>query len=136
MRKRVKFLLPIGAIITILAVLMVNMSSAMVFFYTPAEMKALEPGDIRMRLAGQVVAESVVEKEKTVVFTVVDCDITVPVIHTGNPPQLFSEGIGVILEGTWNGTEFISDTMFVMHDEQYRADPMDYDPDLHACVVQ
>lgn len=120
-------------IIFILGVLMVNMSSALVYFHTPAEVLAREPGDTRMRLAGQVVAGTVMEKETTVVFLVQDCAVSVPVTHTGNPPQLFTEGIGVVLEGVWNGEEFVSDTMFVMHDEQYRADAADYDPYLHVC---
>jgi cytochrome c-type biogenesis protein CcmE len=55
------------------------------------------------------------------------------VVHTGVPPQLFQEGIGVVIEGVWTGASFESDTMLVKHDEQYRTDSEDYDQDLHSC---
>ena len=47
---------------------------------------------------------------------------SIPVIHTGAPQQLFQEGIGVVITGTWDGTEFHSDEMMVKHDEQYRTE--------------
>lgn len=133
MKRYAKFVIPAVAIVGVLVVLMVNLSSALVYYNTPAEVQAREPGQSRLRLAGQVVAGSVIEADTTVVFSVQDCDIAVSVVHTGTPPQLFSEGIGVVVEGTWNGDEFVSDTMLVMHDEQYRADAGDYDKDLHTC---
>jgi cytochrome c-type biogenesis protein CcmE len=74
-----------------------------------------------------------VEEATTVAFIVEDCDTSVAVVHTGVPPQLFAEGIGVVVEGTWDGAVFESDTMLVKHDEQYRADAGDYDEDLHSC---
>ena len=37
-------------------------------------------------------------------------------------PQLFEEGQGVIVEGTWDGSTFHSDTMLIRHDEQYRTE--------------
>lgn len=133
MKRYAKFVIPAVAIVGVLVVLMVNLSSALVYYNTPAEVQAREPGQSRLRLAGQVVAGSVIEEDTTVVFSVQDCNIAVSVVHTGTPPQLFSEGIGVVVEGSWNGEEFVSDTMLVMHDEQYRADAEDYDEDLHTC---
>ena len=49
-------------------------------------------------------------------------------VHSGAPQELFSEGIGVVVEGTWDGTVFHSDTMLVKHDEQYRTDEGVYEP--------
>lgn len=133
MKRYAKFVTFAVVIIGVLGVLMVNLSSALVYYNTPAEVMAREPGESRLRLAGQVVAGSVSEEDTTVVFALQDCDVAVTVIHTGNPPQLFNEGIGVVVEGRWNGEEFVSDTMLIMHDEQYRADADDYDKDLHIC---
>jgi cytochrome c-type biogenesis protein CcmE len=42
--------------------------------------------------------------------------------HDGVVPQLFAEGQGVIVEGTWDGVMFHSDTMLIRHDEQYRTE--------------
>jgi cytochrome c-type biogenesis protein CcmE len=47
---------------------------------------------------------------------------SLPVVHAGVVPQLFEEGQGVIVEGTWDGTMFHSDTMLIRHDEQYRTE--------------
>ena len=43
-------------------------------------------------------------------------------VHNGIVPQLFSEGQGVIVEGTWDGSSFHSDSMLIRHDEQYRTE--------------
>jgi cytochrome c-type biogenesis protein CcmE len=133
MKRYWKFVLPAGALIAVLVVLMANLSSSLVYYNTPAEVQARDVDDSRLRLAGRVTPGSVFEQETTVAFVVEDCDTSVAVIHTGAPPQLFAEGIGVVVEGTWDGETFESDTMLVKHDEQYRADAGDYDEDLHSC---
>lgn len=128
-----KFVIPALALAAILVVLMVNLSSALVYFNTPSEVAERSASDERLRLGGRVVPGSVVVGDGTVAFDVEDCDFSVAVVHTGVPPQLFQEGIGVVLEGAWTGVAFTSDTMLVKHDEQYRSDYEDYDEDKHAC---
>lgn len=133
MKRYWKFVLPAVVLIAILVVLTANLSSSLVYYNTPGEIDAREASGSRLRLAGRVTPGSVLEQETTVSFVVEDCDTSVAVIHTGVPPQLFAEGIGVVVEGTWDGETFESDTMLVKHDEQYRADAGDYDEDLHSC---
>ncbi len=133
MRRYAKFVIPAVLIIGVLIVLMVNLSSSLVYYNTPAEVQARDVDGSRLRLAGRVVPGTVAEQANTVSFAVDDCDIAVGVVHTGVPPELFAEGIGVVIEGTWDGEVFRSDTMLVKHDEQYRADAGDYDEDLHSC---
>lgn len=133
MRRYAKFVIPAVLLIGVLVVLMVNLSSALVYFNTPSEVLARAGGEERLRLGGRVVPGTVVAGDATVTFIVEDCDAAVTVIHTGVPPQLFQEGIGVVLEGEWTGDAFESDTMLVKHDEQYRTDYEDYDEDKHAC---
>lgn len=133
MKRYAKFVIPALALAGVLVILMVNLSSALVYFNTPSEVQAREVDDARLRLGGRVVPGSVVEDEATVRFEVQDCDVSVLVVHTGAPPQLFQEGIGVVVEGVWTGTEFQSDTMLVKHDEEYRTDYEDYDKNKHAC---
>ena len=134
MKRYAKFVVPALVLAAVLVVLMVNLSSALVYFNTPTEVLAREAGDARLRLGGRVVPGSVVGTEAGVTFEVEDCDVAVSVSHTGVPPQLFTEGIGVVVEGVWNGVAFESDTMLVKHDEQYRTDYEDYDEDTHACT--
>lgn len=133
MKRYAKFVIPAVLLVGVLVVLMVNLSSALVYFNTPSEVLVRDGGEARLRLGGRVVPGTVVAGDNMVTFSVEDCDASVTVIHTGVPPQLFQEGIGVVLEGEWTGDAFESDTMLVKHDEQYRTDYEDYDEDKHAC---
>ena len=133
MRKYARFVIPAIVIVGILGFLMVNLSSSLVYFNTPTELQARTPDSARLRLGGRVVPGSVVEEDTTVVFRVEDCNTSVKVIHTGVPPQLFQEGIGVVVEGVWTGEAFESDTMLVKHDEEYRSDSEDYNQADHTC---
>ena len=133
MTRYLKFVIPALLLAGVLVVLMVNLSSALVYFNTPSEVLAREASDERLRLGGRVVPGSVIEGVSVVQFAAEDCDAAVAVAHTGVPPQLFQEGIGVVVEGTWDGDVFSSDTMLVKHDEQYQTDYEDYDENKHAC---
>jgi cytochrome c-type biogenesis protein CcmE len=134
MRSYARFVIPAVVIIGVLGFLMVNLSSSLVYYNTPAELQAREASDASLRLAGRVVPGSVVENDATVTFTVEDCDTTVSVVHAGAPPQLFQAGIMVVVGGTWDGEAFASSEMFVKHDEQYRTDAEDYDRTDHSCT--
>jgi cytochrome c-type biogenesis protein CcmE len=134
MRRYARFVIPAVVIIGVLGFLMVNLSQSLVYYNTPEEIQAREASDATFKLAGRVVPGSVAEGDTTVAFTVEDCDTTVPVVHTGTPPQLFQDGIMIVVEGTWDGSTFESDTMLVKHDEQYRTDAEDYDRTDHSCT--
>ncbi len=131
MKRYWRFLIPAGLLVAVLVVLLVNLSSSLVYFITPTELVEAEaPDPDRQRLGGQVVAGTVVEVDDGVEFSVTDGRVEVAVHHVGAPQDLFAEGIGVVLEGTWDGTVFASDTMLIKHDEQYRTeDGETYDPD-------
>ena len=118
-----KFLVPAIAVVGLLTVLLVNLSSNLVYFRTPTELQTeVAPSAERLRLGGQVVAGTVVENGETLVLTVTDGRESLQVEHAGVIPQLFAEGQGVIVEGTWDGAMFHSDTMLIRHDEQYRTE--------------
>jgi cytochrome c-type biogenesis protein CcmE len=117
-----RFVIPAGLLVAVLVVLLVNLSSSLVYFVTPTDLIEAEVEDDRSRLGGQVEAGSVVVGVETVSFRVTDGRQAVDVIHTGAPQQLFQEGIGVVVEGRWDGSTFHSDTMLVRHDEQYRTE--------------
>lgn len=128
-----RFVIPAAAVAVVLVVLLLNLSSNLVFFRTPTEV--LEEATVsteRMRVGGQVVPGSVVVTTDSgsdlVSFDVTDGREAIAVVHTGAPQELFSEGIGVVIEGTWDGAVFHSDTMLVKHDEQYRTEDGVYEP--------
>lgn len=122
-----KFVIPAAIVAVVAAVLLVNLSSSLVYFNTPSELGDGEPGDGRLRLGGQVEVGSVTDTTEGVAFVVTDGRNSVAVVHAGAPQQLFQEGVGVVVEGTWDGTTFHSDTMLVKHDEQYRTEDSVYD---------
>lgn len=129
MRAYWKFLVPAVIGVVVLVLLAVNLTSSLVYFNTPTELSSEEPGDNRLRLGGQVVPGTVIQTTDGVTFDVTDGRVAVRVSHTGSPQQLFQEGIGVVVEGTWDGEAFHSDTMLVKHDETYRTEDGEYDPE-------
>lgn len=129
---RVRYLaVPLAGAAAVLAGVLVfgDLSGSLVYYLTPTE--AVEQrtefeGDRRFRLAGAVAAGSVQEDGDAVEFAMTDGTTRVDVAHTGVPPQLFQEGIDVVVEGAWDGAVFRSDTMLIKHDENY------YPPDQTA----
>ena len=62
------------------------------------------------------------EKGSRLDFDVTDQHTTIHVKSTGVPPQMFREGIGVVVEGTMSrGGYFQSDRLMVSHSNEYRA---------------
>lgn len=122
MKRYWRFVIPAGLLAIVLVILLVNLSSSLVYFVTPTDLVTADGPEGRSRLGGQVERGSVVPSAETVRFRVTDGIETVDVIHRGSPQQLFQEGIGVVVEGEWDGSTFHSDTMLVRHDEQYRTE--------------
>ncbi len=121
------FVLPaIGVVVIVLGFLLFGgLGENLVYYLTPDEAVAQRadfPDGERFRLGGLVVEGSVQEIVDGVSFEVTDGNASVDVAHTGVPPQLFQEGIGVVVEGSWSGDRFVSDTLIVKHDEEYRSE--------------
>jgi len=130
MKRYWRFVVPAAFLVAVIGFLLLNLGDSLVFFTTPTELASHEVDTSRLRLGGQVVDGTVVDTGTGIEFEVTDGITAVPVTHTGDPLDLFAEGIGVILEGTWDGVRFASDSMLIRHDEQYRTeDGADYDPD-------
>lgn len=129
MKRYWRFLVPAVAVVGVLVFLLVTLTSNLVYFKTPTEISREAPNaDNRLRLGGQVATGSVAESGTGVTFAVTDGRMAVDVVHAGVPQDLFREGIGVVLEGNWDGSTFHSDTMLIKHDEQYRTEEGTYTP--------
>lgn len=93
-----------------------------VFFYTPSEIteKAVAPGT-RLRLGGLVENGSVTKISGTVTsFVVTDTVAKLKVTYTGQLPDLFRDGQGVVAEGAVGADGvFVADTVLAKHDENY-----------------
>lgn len=119
------FAVPIaGLAVVLLGVLTFgNLNGNLVYYLTPGE--AVEqrtefPDGRRFRLAGEVAVGSLTELLDGARFAVSDGERAIDVINRGTPPQLFREGIQVVVEGAWDGEVFRSDTIIVKHDNNYR----------------
>jgi cytochrome c-type biogenesis protein CcmE len=111
-----------GLAIVAIIVLAFTLSKNVVYFRTATEavkMRSSE-GDHRFRLAGQVVPGSIRETGNGVEFEVTDGKATVPVDHTGDPPDLFKGCAPVVVEGHWSkGSAFDSDRILIKHGSEY-----------------
>ena len=103
-----------------------GLSDASVFFRNADEAVAEREslGDRRFRLQGTVTAGSVEPDGSVVRFAVSHGGVEVPVVHRGDPPELFQPGIPVVLEGRWSDGQpwFESDRILVKHSEEYEAE--------------
>ena len=118
------FVIPAAGLLVVVVGFLVfgALNDSLVYFRTPTELMDEAADDGRLRLGGQVVPGTVVQDATAVRFEVGDGQSVVSVVHDGAPAQLFQEGIGVVVEGRWDGTTFSSDTMLIKHDEQYRTE--------------
>ena len=124
-RKKQRTMLIVGGLVVLgiaAAIIGTSLRDTIVFFYTPSEVakKAISPAT-RFRLGGLVEKGSIVRGEGTTVrFTVTDTAQSVKVKFTGNLPDLFREGQGVVTEGKLDGSgTFIADNVLAKHDENY-----------------
>ena len=103
-----------------------NIGENLVYYWDPTQLS--EAGDksigATIRLGGVVKKDTVNWKpdDSELAFTVSDGTTDVPVHCTGAPPQMFREGIGVVVEGTMTGAGvFESSRLMVKHSNEYKA---------------
>ena len=121
--RRLTFIASMLAVLGVAAGLVLfAMRDSIVFFYGPSELaeKALSPGT-RLRIGGLVKDGSVVRGEnKSITFVITDSNKEVRVAYTGQLPDLFREGQGVVAEGVLVGPgQFRADSVLAKHDEKY-----------------
>lgn len=106
-------------------------SDASLFFYNADEAVQMrdELGDKRFRLQGTVESGTTVRTADGVAFKVAFNGVEVPVEHQGDPPDMFTDQIPVVLEGHWATADgqavFDSDYMLVKHGDTYVAENSD-----------
>jgi cytochrome c-type biogenesis protein CcmE len=98
----------------------------LVYFVTPTELA--ERGDAAvgtpLRLGGMVAPGTVAWNADALdlSFRITDNEHTYPVHASGAPPQMFREGIGVVLEGRLQEDgAFHATNLMVKHSNEYRA---------------
>lgn len=113
-----------AVIVAALVVLAVRgLGNATVYFKTADEAVAqrAQLGSHRFRIEGVVQDGTVHQSGQDVAFVIANNGVSVPVVHHGDPPQLFKPGLAVVLEGRFQGDHFASDLIMVKHSETYIA---------------
>lgn len=129
--KRARFIVIGVLFVAALMLLVTNLGQATTYFKTADEAvrDKAELGDRRFRIQGLVVPGSLDSEGERSTFTIESNDVTVAVVHQGDPPELFKEGIGVVLEGRWAGAVYRSDRILVRHSSEYKAENPERIPD-------
>jgi len=96
-----------------------------VYFLTPKELlaKGTSGVDVPVRLGGQVKPGSVKWNDASLdlTFTVTHGAGDIPVHSRGEPPQMFRDGMGVVVEGRYHRDGvFNSTNLIVKHSNEYR----------------
>jgi len=95
----------------------------LVYFVTPTELLAKGSKAVGnpVRLGGVVVEGSVQQSDNLLNFLIKDAQNQVPVTSTKTPPQMFREGMGVVVEGAMQADgRFNAERLMVKHGNEYR----------------
>jgi len=125
MSKRIKFVVG-GAVIAAALAYMIyaGVTQSAVYFVTPSEIQAAPVAGKSYRLGGLVTRGSVTWEPRTLdlSFTLTDGKASVPVRHKGTAPDLFGEGRGAVVEGSWSPDGYFKATLILAkHSEEYKA---------------
>jgi cytochrome c-type biogenesis protein CcmE len=111
-----------------------SLGDNLVYYWSPTEVNASkdEAMGATIRLGGQVVPGTVDWKpdSQALKFRITDGQTEQLVTSTGAPPQMFREGIGVVVEGRLQGDgTFETDRVMIKHSNEYRAPEDGESPD-------
>jgi cytochrome c-type biogenesis protein CcmE len=125
MSRRAKVLTGGGVIVAALAYLIYSgVTQSVVYFVTPSELMAAPVNGKAYRLGGMVQPGTVRWEPRTLdlSFVLSDGKATIPVHHKGTAPDLFGEGRGAVVEGTWTPEGFFKASLIMAkHSEEYKA---------------
>jgi cytochrome c-type biogenesis protein CcmE len=126
-RRRIKPLVIAGALVIVAMfgyLLYGGLDKNVVYFLTPKELlaKGTKAVDVPIRLGGQIKPGSVKWNDATLdlSFTITDGTSEVAVHSRGAPPQMFRDGMGVVVEGRYlAGGVFNCTNLMVKHSNEY-----------------
>lgn len=125
--RRVKLLVGSAVILAAIGYLVYGgIQETLVYFVTPSELEAKGTSAYgkSLRLGGLVKEGSWVRQEGTLLhtFNLVDESSAISVVFRGIPPDLFGEGRGALVEGSYGPDGvFQAKTILAKHSEEYMA---------------
>lgn len=125
-RIRPKYLIAGGIVLAALVGLVYfGVRDSVVYFYTPTELSQ-QRDQVRgkaLRVGGMVEDGSIRWDAQALLlsFSLTDGQASIPVQHKGTAPDLFKEGSGAVVEGTWASEGYFrSSTIMAKHSEEYK----------------
>jgi cytochrome c-type biogenesis protein CcmE len=125
-RIRPKYLIAGGIVLAALVGLVYfGVRDSVVYFYTPTELTQ-QREQVRgkaLRVGGMVEDGSIRWDAQALLlsFSLTDGQASIPVRHQGTAPDLFKEGSGAVVEGTWAPEGYFrSSTIMAKHSEEYK----------------
>lgn len=116
-----------------------GISNNLVYYMTPSELLArgVAADGHSFRLGGQVRPGSRQwnARTETLRFVLQDPHAAIRVVSHGLPPEMFREGAGVVVEGTFLGSIFRATTLMVKHCASYQAPKPGHTPPPDNCVT-
>ena len=120
-----KILIGAGVIAVALAYMIyAGVTQSAVYFVTPSELQASPVTGKAYRLGGMVLPGTLKWEPRSLdlAFTLSDGKATVPVRHKGTAPDLFGEGRGAVVEGSWTPEGYFKASLILAkHSEEYKA---------------
>ena len=119
-----------------------NLDKNIVFFLTPQELlaKGVDGYEVPVRLGGQVKPGSVQWNAKTLDlrFAITDGTGEIAVRAKGAPPQMFHDGMGVVVEGRYERSGLFQATnLLVKHSNEYRPPKAGEKPqDMYKTLIK
>ncbi len=123
--RRARLILAAAAVAGAVVYLIIGgLRGAVVYYITPSELlgRGPEAAGQTLRLGGQVQPGSRAWNPQTLElrFVLTDGRASIPVRYRGVPPELFAEGVGAVVEGTYGPDGvFLARAVIVKHSEQY-----------------
>ena len=99
-----------------------SLEENVVYFFSPSEIydKSNISFDETIRIGGLVKENSISKDQTSIKFIITDFKKEIIVSYSGLVPNLFSEGKGVIAEGSLKDRKyFVADKILAKHDENY-----------------
>ncbi|MFB3817671.1 MAG: cytochrome c maturation protein CcmE [Candidatus Methylomirabilales bacterium] len=125
-RIRPKYVIAGGIVLAALVGLVYfGVRDSVVYFYTPTELHQ-QRDQVRgkaLRVGGMVEDGSIRWDAQALLlsFSLTDGQASIPVRHKGTAPDLFKEGSGAVVEGTWAPEGYFrSSTIMAKHSEEYK----------------
>ncbi len=124
--RKLKYIVAGGIVVAALVGMIYSgVKESVVYFYTPSELNQKKDAVVgkSLRVGGMVEDGSVRWDPQALLLTfrLTDGQGTVFVRHKGTAPDLFKEGAGAVVEGTWTPDGYFrSNNIMAKHSEEYK----------------